>query len=344
MRKMERLIELDALRGLAALSVMLYHYTTRYNQLFGHVKANYFEFEYGNFGVQVFLIISGFVIFMTINKIKSVKEFALKRAVRLYPAYITSVILTFTLVSIFSLKGRETSLLEALFNLTMLQGFIPFDLIPHVDGAYWSLKVELTFYFFMGCIFSLKLINKIEIPLIIWLSFAFILRGISLFSDNFIINALMVYGILSYCHLFIAGIMFYMLRDTKKKSYYFIIFACLFYEFLYNGLFRGTVVLIFFSIFYMLISGKLGFIAKKPLIFLGTISYSLYLIHQNIGYIIINFMEKNGFVNEFYILIPILISIGLATAITFLIEKPLQNMIISKSKSRKNIDNQIVNL
>jgi peptidoglycan/LPS O-acetylase OafA/YrhL len=56
-----RLFELDVLRGIAALGVMLYHYTTRYDKLFGHQDTSYLDFSYGSLGVNLFFIISGFV-------------------------------------------------------------------------------------------------------------------------------------------------------------------------------------------------------------------------------------------------------------------------------------------
>ncbi|MGE6553384.1 hypothetical protein ACQKFK_32120 [Bacillus mycoides] len=50
--KEKRLTELDALRGLAALSVLLFHYTYFYNQSYGHVKEEYLlNFKYGSYGV-----------------------------------------------------------------------------------------------------------------------------------------------------------------------------------------------------------------------------------------------------------------------------------------------------
>ena len=51
----KRFEELDALRGVAALSVVLFHYTTIYDYIFGHKEPLIFNFKYGSFGVQLFL-------------------------------------------------------------------------------------------------------------------------------------------------------------------------------------------------------------------------------------------------------------------------------------------------
>lgn len=87
----KRLIELDALRGIAALSVVIYHYTTRYNSLYGHdsfLDNNYFH--YCSQGVQLFFMISGFVIFLTLNHIKKPMDFVISRFSRLYPPILDS--------------------------------------------------------------------------------------------------------------------------------------------------------------------------------------------------------------------------------------------------------------
>ncbi|WP_258831441.1 acyltransferase family protein [Peribacillus frigoritolerans] len=342
LNKKERLTELDALRGIAALAVVLYHYTTRYNINFPSVRdAIFFDFKFGFLGVQLFFIISGFVIIMTLERVDSIKDYAIRRSTRLYPAYITGVILTFTLVSIFGLNGRETSIPEALVNLTMLQGMIP-GVIPHVDGVYWSLTVELIFYVIMGLLFVFGFIKKIEIPLVIWLGISFLIKGISMNYESIILTAINFYGIMDYCNLFIAGIMFFKLRSSNLKRYHLIIFACLIYDFVFNGSISGTAVLVFFMVFYALIYGKLKFLNFKPLIYLGTISYSLYLVHQNIGYMILNKLGDYGFTNEIFIIIPIFVSIVIASLITFYVEKPLQLILKRKSNKEKQTKKKLV--
>ena len=62
MIKSKRIESLDALRGLAALAVMLRHYTTIFSVDYD-VPSNFnFEFKYGYLGVELFFLISGFVI------------------------------------------------------------------------------------------------------------------------------------------------------------------------------------------------------------------------------------------------------------------------------------------
>ena len=105
----KRIQELDALRGIAAMMVVLYHYTTRYDQLYEHSVSLPFSFSYGTFFVQLFFIISGFVIFLTLDQTKNSLDFVVSRISRLYPAYWTAIVITFLSVQAFGLPGREVS-------------------------------------------------------------------------------------------------------------------------------------------------------------------------------------------------------------------------------------------
>jgi len=83
-----RVEEIDVLRGLAALCVMISHYTWYCVKSFQQAP---FGFElhtiYGFYAVQLFFIISGFVISLTLEKCNSWRDFAFSRLSRLYPAY-----------------------------------------------------------------------------------------------------------------------------------------------------------------------------------------------------------------------------------------------------------------
>src|SRR5690606_6778553 len=85
--KTARLGELDALRGLAALAVVAFHYTTSYAQQVGHLQPLGFGFTPGNYGVHLFFLISGYVIFMTLEHTRDGMDFVVSRFSRLYPAY-----------------------------------------------------------------------------------------------------------------------------------------------------------------------------------------------------------------------------------------------------------------
>lgn len=145
-----RLNELDALRGIAALLVVAFHFTM------GRPEAAY-GFKYGICGVDLFFVISGFVIFMSLTRVKTGADFIISRASRLYPAYWAAVSFTFMLIVGRSLvlDGQigKIGLLNYLANLTMFQFFV---LIPDLDGPYWSLTIELMFYVAVLILFQKK--------------------------------------------------------------------------------------------------------------------------------------------------------------------------------------------
>ena len=127
-----RLLELDALRGIAAFAVLLFHYTTRYDQLYTQPGPPLFYFPYGYFGVNLFFMISGFVIFMTLNKTRYAVDFIVSRFSRLFPAYWVAIALTYSIVAVLGLPGKEVSVRDLLLNLTMFQEFLG---AKHVDGV-----------------------------------------------------------------------------------------------------------------------------------------------------------------------------------------------------------------
>ena len=314
MSKSFRILELDALRALAALAVLFFHYTYKYIEEFGHPKID-FSFKYGYFGVQLFFMISGFVIFMTVDKVKSSLSFFWLRFTRLFPTYWISILLTFTVVSIFGLAGREISWKAFLFNFTMLQEFFE---IPHADGVYWSLLPELMFYCLMGVLISIKLTKHIHSVNLVWLSLVLLNHFIE-FPELIVKIFNLKYGM-----LFVAGIEFYILklRQTDHQKWLNILTLTLSWVVamvIYGVLNHMIIITSFYLIFLLFTINKLGFLTLKPLVFLGTISYPLYLTHQNIGYIIMNYLQFNFWVE---IILATTISIGLATAIHFSIEKP----------------------
>ncbi|WNO07845.1 acyltransferase [Teredinibacter sp. KSP-S5-2] len=316
----KRYAELDAIRGLAAIMVVLYHYTTWHAQSLGYsTTIPLFTFELGKTGVHLFFMVSGFVIFLTLDKTKSAFDFIVSRLSRLYPAYWIAVLLTFSIVTIFSLPGREVSIEHALLNLTMLQKWLR---IPAVDGVYWTLAIELAFYLIMFSLYLLNLLKRIELISLLWLLLITAAYAAESRSGVTIHEAIKLTLLLTHGYLFIAGMMFYKFMIVKN----FISLSIAFLS-LIIGLYIGDTSIwlhcAFYATFTLFTCNLLKFIAVKPLVFLGSISYSLYLTHQNIGYVVIKLLEDYELANSVsVILTPSLISICIATIMYRLIEKP----------------------
>ena len=325
----QRYSELDAIRGIAVLMVALFHYTVRYGQIYGYSIDPLFSFEFGKYGVHLFFIVSGFVIFLTLEKTVHSVDFIVSRFSRLYPAYWFAVFLTFSVVYIFSLPGREVSIQTALINLTMVQKWFS---VGNVDGVYWTLTVELSFYILMYFLFVTKLMKRIDAISVLWLS---IIIASRLLEENNILHihwAIKLLLLLDYGNLFIAGIMFYKIMHKGNYSNYAILLFALVAEYYLNGN-RVLLISIYFFFFLLFTTGNLKMLSMKPLMFLGTISYSLYLIHQSIGYVIIRGLDSYGLINPVSIILaPLAISIAIATLMQRYIERPSLALIRNKWK------------
>jgi peptidoglycan/LPS O-acetylase OafA/YrhL len=149
--KVGRLGHLDALRGIAAILVVIQHTLeiiadhpqapTWYRALAGAIDTTYFNF--GRAGVIAFFLISGFVVPFSLKKPYALSAFAISRFFRLYPAYWLSLLISVTLLPALGLISFP--LKQVLANVTMLQFALH---QPDVNGSYWTLFIELAFY---GC-------------------------------------------------------------------------------------------------------------------------------------------------------------------------------------------------
>jgi peptidoglycan/LPS O-acetylase OafA/YrhL len=233
-------------------------------------------------------MVSGFVIYWTLEKVKDPMDFIVSRFSRLYPIYWASAIITFLTVSYFGLSGREVPVIDALMNILMFHQYLNFK---HIDGVYWTLTIELTFYVWIFTIYKLNLLNYAEYilcPLVI-LSIVNTMGYIE--TSYFIENLLM----LKFISFFISGICFFKITNkTSNKKTFIVMLICLFSTIIVNHEILFILFTMFYTLFYCAVSGRLKFLDCKPLLFFGSISYSLYLIHQNIGFIIINELYSLG--------------------------------------------------
>ena len=163
----DRLAPLDALRFLAAAAVMVYHYTYRYaNGGDPSLTALQTVTRHGYLGVDVFFIISGFVVLWS-AKGRPASKFVRARILRLFPEFWLAVLTSaaiFTLVpGGFPTQGAAGVAL----NLTMVPQYLG---APYVDGVYWTLGVELKFYFQLFVLVLFRQIEHVEWWLYAWVA------------------------------------------------------------------------------------------------------------------------------------------------------------------------------
>ena len=166
----ERVGILDGMRFVAASAVLLYHFAFRtWTDAAKPTIVSYGLLgdasKYGYLGVDLFFMISGFVILMSAEG-RSASAFVRSRAIRLYPAYWFSVLCTALIL--FAMAEPPTAPTVAA-NLSMFQSFLG---VPDLEGVYWTLGFELRFYILMTLVILLRGMPYIEALLGLWLAFA----------------------------------------------------------------------------------------------------------------------------------------------------------------------------
>ena len=313
----KRLHELDVLRGLAAIGVVLCHYTSECNVVGSLAPESVFRL--GSYGPHLFFIISGFVIFMSLERCKRSADFAFLRFARLYPVYWFGVVFS-TVVLLLSSQDvvPVPTMKQFTGNLTMLQTWLR---IPDIEVSYWTLGVELKFYVLAFILLSTQQIKRAELLVCGWLGSvaAFHCLDAWIGLPGIVGTPL----IANYAHLFAAGIMFYRIhKEGHSHLRNAVILWALPIQLLLEGLESAIVVSGCIAAFYLFVSGWLRWTVNKPLQFLGDISYPLYLVHGSLGVAMIHALASWDTPLWLMLTLPILASISLATLLHFHFEKP----------------------
>lgn len=318
----ERLQALDALRGIAAVGVMLFHYIPYFDELFGHSFTPWSFLEFGRYGVHLFFILSGFVIFMTLERTPTAKWFGLARAFRLLPSLWAGIILTSISVHLLGPESRLVSVPDALVNATLLHEYFE---LPHVDGAYWSLVVEATFYVWMAILFyGLGQGLKLRVALWAWVigSYVAVIYWKAIPDGlEFLIKDLLF---TKYAPLFISGMLLFRWHKHGTPlvaDRLLLVVAMAHCLVAYKSPFNFFVVGCY-ATFIMAVMGYLNFLANRPLLLLGRLSYALYLVHQNIGYGIMQLCYDYGLPGQVGVMLAIAIVVTLAYGIHTCVEQP----------------------
>ncbi|MEM1367238.1 MAG: acyltransferase, partial [Cyanobacteria bacterium P01_H01_bin.15] len=185
-----RIYEIDLLRFLAALSVIFFHYSFRGYRADNLTTMPYPLLEvpamYGYLGVEMFFMISGFVILLNTHN-RSVFTFLILRISRLYPAFWLCCTLTFICTKFLGAPVYSATFRQYLLNMTMASDFWG---VPSIDGVYWSLFIELRFYALVALLLCFRQIHRAEFFLLTWLTIAWLqeLSPIRILRDVFLVD------------------------------------------------------------------------------------------------------------------------------------------------------------
>lgn len=295
-RPAQRILEIDLLRFVAAVAVVIFHWAFRGHAADGLTRMNYPGLEpaarYGYLGVELFFVISGFVILMSARS-GSLRDFAVSRVVRLYPAFWFCCTLTFLVMVWFDPRAvPEPSVSQYLVNLTMFSGFLG---VPSIDGAYWSLFVEMRFYLMVALVLALGWMPHVERLLWIWLVIVVLQRVVRTGPLWLVFNA-------EHAQLFIAGAVLYLVHEsgwTRSRVALLLGAVALVlrqgmlnirdltrhYGVEFSPVVVACVLIAIVGAMSLAATGRLAFIRTRWWLPLGAITYPLYLLHQNLGYI-----------------------------------------------------------
>jgi len=314
---------IEILRGLASVLVMLFHFfnykiVDQNNSYSYFLDINFINeiTSFGFLGVQIFFVISGFIIPFSLYqqdfKIFSFPKFLLKRILRIDPPYIVSIIGVLVL-AFFSSKSSFYKGTEFKFDLVQILShfgyFNSFINKPYLNNVYWTLALEFQYYILISLIFPL-LINK-----------NFYVRNITLFLLNLSIFIPTNESIFNYVTFFAIGISGFLLYKNV---------FCL-NEFIFSTFISVILTIYFFKWFYIAVALITLLIILKSNMsfkignFFGKISYSLYLFHTIIGWKLINLSSRffTSTESRIVIMIAIILLTILFSYISYLIlEKP----------------------
>jgi len=298
-RASRRFLLIDALRGLAALAVVLYHVEEgRHIEGLSAAMPRFLRvlLEHGGLGVEVFFVLSGFVIAHAMSRHEVTRgyvgRFMLRRSLRLDPPYWASMALgiAFGVLSSHLVTGKSYALpggKEIVIHVLYLQDLLG---VPPLSSIYWTLCLEIQFYL----VFSLLMLvaARLRRRLSPEAAFYAVMLPAAIVADIWP-PQLRPFGVpgtfLSHWHLFIAGVLVWWsaTRSTDRLARAIAItnLAALLMlaaaradVALLVGLIAATLILV------AALCGKLStWLSARPLQWLGAISYSLYLTHNAIA-------------------------------------------------------------
>ena len=329
-----RLTEIDSLRGVAALAVLAFHFTYKYDELYGFTAPLPFAASYGYLGVNLFFVISGFVIFMTLERTRVPMDFVVSRASRLFPAYWTAILLTFSVTHLLGLPGKEVSWGVALLNLPMFQQLFA---VPLVDNVYWTLLVELLFYALAFTLFVTGRLHQVLYAVCGLLLLRGVYWAFATFAHVDLPWRISQLLILEFIPFFGLGIVAYRLSagGARKATAEWTTAALCVVALLTDSALLAAVAVGCFLAVWLAASGRLPFLRLRLIVWFGVISYPLYLLHENIGWAVIRQLQAHGVAPLPAIAVTAALVIGLSAAVSFGVERPAMAWIRQKYKASR---------
>ena len=336
-RKSKRILELDAIRALSCLNLLLFHFTWVYQHKHGGFASAElgFTFPYGKYGVQLFFMLSGLVNAMTLLSKRKSADFFVARCIRIFPSYwlvILMNVVLFACLPMFHTTPAVDSTVANLTTMPMLLGF------ANMEPVTWTLQVEMLFYAFLMTLLITGLLDKPVRTMLAAISICFVccttftwFKGIypeSVWNGTFrVVEDLFFMRNLP---LFAMGILLNELRskrfDGPRRKWILwggiVASAVIFHAIDLRGHNPAATVLMF-GLLTASAYGRVPLLRWRPLIFISFISYSLYLFHNNLGSALMKLLESWGCPPQLMVIAATAFAIGVGAAVTYWFEQPI---------------------
>lgn len=298
MHSAERMHRLDVLRFVAAILVLASHYTFGFAEIGVNIPPFFARLgevgRYGFLGVHVFFVVSGFVIIASAARVDAAAFFS-GRFARIFPTFAVCALISLVAVSYTGRMAPSLSLYAA--NLT----FEPHVFgLTYIDGSYWTLRYEVQFYGFVLLILLFNSWDRLLMPcLIVWL-------GISaVCTAGYLPKPLRWLFIADYAPLFMMGIGLFLWRGSRSWASAILTatatLLAVLNEFQHirdaanasqaqlNPWLTGAAVAGILPLMLFVIKPTRG--SNNVSYFLGGISYPIYLLHQEAGIAVLQFIK-----------------------------------------------------
>jgi len=316
-----RLPEIDVLRGIVIIMVFTTSYGARYQSALGHTHDVSWVPNLGFLALQLFLALSGYRLLLDIEAARNPGEYLQARLLRYLPALWPAVALAAFIPWITHLAPLRVAAASIPANLLMAADLVG---VPVVDPSFWRLKIELLVSVGVG---------------LLWFTFGrrispwAILGGLAIEAalahgtDPVHRHTISITGFLTFdeylpptafgialCHL---------IQAPKARGWWCVAAAALCLVPLINTPAHAAIVLSAMAVFALASTGWLGFLASwRGLIWIGQISYPIYLVHQIPGFALISQLEAVGLHPVLAMLVTSAAATGCGAALHHAFERP----------------------
>lgn len=355
----------NTLRGIAAISVLIAHYfgvfwtspptvaaltnapmlTFQEMPIPSYISViqlvNYFNFNYGAFGVGLFFLVSGFVIPISLER-KGMLDFVVNRVLRIFPTYFVGfgVTLLALLLSCYYFDARWLYTRDEVF-IHFIPGLRDLFWSRSIDGIVWTLEVELKFYIICAVCIVLFRRGSLWVFLLPAIVAAFGLYAAAVLPQYGQTNAWLYIKLLTFIYpakfivFMFVGVALYYYHSSKmsllQASVTVLICFGLFLVMWRNGPEANTASLVYsyamaLVFFVIAMIWPTLFHANRITDFLANISYPLYVIHGVMGYVMLRILMDLYVAPLVALALVVVLALSISWGIHTCVERPSQRL------------------